>query len=40
MDSQSPTIEWRILLKSCADFDIDLRNHDPSRGWDQGFVDN
>ena len=26
-------------LKGAADFGIDLRNHDPARGWRQGYVD-
>lgn len=29
-----------MALKAAADFGIDLRNHDPARTWDQGFVDN
>jgi hypothetical protein len=27
-------------LKAAADFGVDLRNHDPGRSWDHGFVDN
>ena len=27
-------------LKSAVDFGVDLRNHDPLRNWDQGFIDN
>ncbi|WP_422081821.1 SRPBCC family protein [Ulvibacterium sp.] len=27
-------------LKAVADFQCDLRNHDPKRTWDQGYVDN
>jgi uncharacterized protein YndB with AHSA1/START domain len=26
-------------LKAAADFGIDLRNHDPGRQWEQGYVD-
>jgi uncharacterized protein YndB with AHSA1/START domain len=26
-------------LKAAADFGVDLRNHDPTRTWDQRFVD-
>ena len=26
-------------LKAAADFGVDLRNHDPGRQWDQGYVD-
>lgn len=29
-----------LALKAACDFDIDLRNHDKTRTWDQGFVDN
>lgn len=27
-------------LKAVADFHCDLRNHDPKKTWDQGYVDN
>ena len=29
-----------MALKAAADFHVDLRNHDPSRTWDQGYADN
>lgn len=29
-----------MSLKATADFNIDLRNHDPKRTWNQGFVEN
>jgi hypothetical protein len=29
-----------LALKAAADFGADLRNHDPERTWDQGYVDN
>ena len=29
-----------MSLKAAVDYDIDLRNHDPTRTWDQGFADN
>jgi hypothetical protein len=29
-----------MSLKAAADFNIDLRNHDPSRSWDSGYVEN
>jgi hypothetical protein len=29
-----------LALKAAADFGVDLRNHDPARSWDAGFVDN
>jgi hypothetical protein len=28
-----------LALKAAVDFGVDLRNHDPTRSWDQGFVD-
>ncbi len=27
-------------LKAAVDFSVDLRNHDPNRTWDRGYVDN
>ncbi|MDH3944973.1 MAG: SRPBCC domain-containing protein [Anaerolineae bacterium] len=29
-----------MALKAAVDFNVDLRNHDPTRSWSQGFVDN
>jgi hypothetical protein len=29
-----------FALKGAVDFGVDIRNHDPSRTWDEGFVDN
>ncbi|HKD74206.1 MAG TPA: SRPBCC domain-containing protein [Ktedonobacterales bacterium] len=29
-----------LALKAAVDHRIDLRNHDPQRTWDQGYVDN
>ncbi len=29
-----------LPLKAAVDFGVDLRNHDPKRTWDQGYVDN
>jgi uncharacterized protein YndB with AHSA1/START domain len=29
-----------MALKAAADFGVDLRNHDPSRTWDQKYIDN
>lgn len=29
-----------IALKASVDFGVDLRNHDPSRTWDEGYVEN
>lgn len=28
-----------LALKGAVDFSIDLRNHDPNRTWEKGFVD-
>jgi len=29
-----------MQLKAAVEFDVDLRNHDPARSWEQGFVEN
>ncbi|HLE54481.1 MAG TPA: SRPBCC domain-containing protein [Thermoplasmata archaeon] len=29
-----------MALKAAVDFGVDLRNHDPTRTWDQGYADN
>ncbi len=29
-----------MALKAAVDFNVDLRNHDPARNWDQGYVEN
>jgi uncharacterized protein YndB with AHSA1/START domain len=29
-----------LALKAAVDFGVDLRNHDPKRTWEQGYVDN
>lgn len=29
-----------MSLKAAVDFQIDLRNHDPARTWDQGYFEN
>ncbi len=29
-----------MALKAAVDFDVDLRNHDSQRNWDQGYVEN
>ena len=29
-----------MALKAACDHNVDLRNHDPQRSWDQGFCDN
>ena len=37
---QAGWVSVLLALKAAADFGVDLRNHDPHRTWDQGFVDN
>ncbi len=29
-----------LALKAAVDFSVDLRNHDPSKTWNQGYADN
>lgn len=29
-----------MALKAAADYGVDLRNHDPARSWEQGYVEN
>ena len=29
-----------MALKASVDFGVDLRNHDPNRSWDEGYVEN
>jgi uncharacterized protein YndB with AHSA1/START domain len=38
-DTRPGWISVLLALKVAADFGVDLRNHDPTRTWDQGFVD-
>jgi hypothetical protein len=45
-----PAADWPVIqaawpsvllaLKAACDFEVDLRNHDPRRTWNQGYVDN
>jgi hypothetical protein len=39
-DTRPGWVSVLLALKAAADFGVDLRNHDPARTWDQGFVDN
>jgi len=39
-DNHAGWVSVLLALKAAADFGVDLRNHDPSRSWDAGFVDN
>lgn len=29
-----------MALKAAVDYDVDLRNHDPKRSWENGYVEN
>ncbi len=29
-----------LALKAALDFSVDLRNHDPERAWNKGYIDN
>lgn len=33
-------VSWLLTMKAAVDFEIDLRNHDRERTWNDGFVDN
>ena len=42
-DEQVPPTGWLsvlLTLKAAVDHNIDLRNHDPARTWQEGYVDN
>ena len=39
-ENLSGWVSWLMTLKAAIDFQIDLRNHDPDRTWNQGYVDN
>jgi uncharacterized protein YndB with AHSA1/START domain len=32
-------VSWLLTLKAAADFDVDLRNGEPGRAWEQRYVD-
>ncbi len=32
-------VSWLLTMKAAVDFDVDLRNHDTSRTWYDGYVD-
>jgi hypothetical protein len=40
MDVIAGWVSVLMALKGAADFGIDLRNHDPKRTWDHGYVGN
>jgi uncharacterized protein YndB with AHSA1/START domain len=37
--NQAGWVSVLLALKAAADFGVDLRNRDPRRGWEQGYVD-
>jgi hypothetical protein len=39
-DNYAGWVSVLLALKAAADFGVDLRNHDPRRSWENGFVDN
>lgn len=39
-ENESGWVSVLLALKAAAQHGIDLRNHDPARTWDQGYVDN
>ena len=40
MEVHAGWVSVLMALKAAVDFDVDLRNHDINRTWDQYFVDN
>jgi hypothetical protein len=40
LETTAGWVSMLLALKATVDFATDLRNHDPSRTWDAGFVDN
>jgi uncharacterized protein YndB with AHSA1/START domain len=39
-ETQAGWVSVLMALKAAADHEVDLRNHDPARTWDQGYCDN
>lgn len=39
-DMASGWVSVLLALKAAADYNIDIRNHDSTRTWDEGYVDN
>lgn len=39
-DTAAGWVSVLLSLKAAVDFGIDVRNHDPQRTWDEGYVDN
>ena len=40
MDFVAGWVSVLLAMKAAVDFGVDLRNHDPSRSWVQGYADN
>ena len=40
VEVRSGWVSVLLNLKAVADFKVDLRNHDPNKTWNQGYVDN
>jgi hypothetical protein len=40
VENRAGWVSVLLALQAAAEFGVDLRNHDPSRSWDAGFVDN
>lgn len=40
IDNYAGWVSVLLNLKAALDFGVDLRGHDPTRSWDQRFVDN
>jgi hypothetical protein len=39
-ETQAGWVSVLLALKGAVDYGVDLRNHDNSRTWRKGFVDN
>lgn len=39
-DDRAGWVSVLLCLKAAVDYGVDLRNHDASRTWDQGYADN
>ncbi len=38
-DQRAGWVSLLLALKATVDFGVDLRNDDPEKGWEQGYVD-
>jgi uncharacterized protein YndB with AHSA1/START domain len=39
IENRSGWVSVLLACKAAVDFGVDLRSHDPGRGWDEGYVD-